>query len=170
MVSTKAPEKLEDGGYRFSDGFVATRRKIMEALAFAGMNKSALEMMTHITGKDIALVQAEMLHENHLKEKEEKERIIREAAERERKRQQQRANAGKKVVEEGRVLIIKDGAVLDTIPEFTDEEYIEIYYADTHVRTSTPAGKKNFPAREVRLPGRYPEYLIFSRWDSGVKQ
>lgn len=85
-------------------------------------------------------------------------------------KRQHRVSFGRDLVTSGKVIFIQNGAVLDTIPEFTDKEYELIYEAihlhcENYPRGTRSTSKIQVPAWEIRLPEKYPEYLVFVRWD-----
>ena len=159
-MTNKAPTKLPDGGYLFPDGIAVSFEKITGGLV--GVSKNNIDLFERASGKDIYLLQAEIIHERIIKEREEQERRRLEAEEKQQRQFIRDVNAGKRLVEDGLILVIKDNAVL-TAPELTDEEYRALYYSSFNLR-SCYVDKMNFPAYEVRLPDRYPEYRIFILW------
>jgi len=159
-MTNKAPTKLPDGGYLFSDGITVSFEKITRGLV--GVSKNNIDLFERASGKDIYLLQAEIIHERIIKEREEQERRRLEAEEKQQRQFIRDVNAGKRLIEDGLILVIKDNAVL-TAPELTDAEYRTLYFSSFNLR-GCYADKMNFPAYEVRLPDRYPEYRIFILW------
>ena len=159
-MTNKAPTKLPDGGYLFPDGIAVSFEKITGGLV--GVSKNNIDLFERASGKDIYLLQAEIIHDRIVAERQEEERRRLEAEEKQQRQFIRDVNAGKRLVEDGLILIIKDNAVL-AAPELTDAEYRALYYSSFNLR-GCYADKMNFPAYEVRLPDRYPEYHIFILW------
>ena len=160
QMTNKAPTKLPDGGYLFPDGITVSFEKITRGLI--GVSKNNIDLFERASGKDIYLLQAEIIHDRIVAERQEEERRRLEAEEKQQRQFICDVNAGKRLVEGGLILVIKDNAVL-TAPELTDAEYRALYHSSFNLR-GCYADKMNFPAYEVRLPDRYPEYRIFILW------
>ena len=159
-MTNKAPTKLPDGGYLFPDGITVSFEKITRGLV--GVSKNNIDLFERASGKDIYLLQAEIIHDRIVAERQEEERRRLEAEEGRLRQFNREVNNGKTLVEGGHVLFIKDNAVL-AAPELTDAEYRALYYSSFNLR-GCHVDKMNFPAYEVRLPDRYPEYRIFILW------
>ena len=109
-MTNKAPTKLPDGGYLFPDGITVSFEKITEGLV--GVSKNNIDLFERASGKDIYLLQAEIIHDRIVAERQEEERRRLEAEEKQQRQFIRDVNAGKRLVEDGLILVIKDNAVL----------------------------------------------------------
>lgn len=166
-MTEKKPIKLADGGYQFPDGIIIKAADIN--LALRGMTRDNIELMEHVSGKPIHLMQAEVLHNRVLRENEEKERALREERERQERKIRKEIEAGKKLFADGRILVIKGGEVLDTLPDLTETEARTILYS-SYSLNGLYQDKVNYPVYEIHLPSRYPEYVLFIRSEKGVEK